>query len=346
MDPSHLRAADPAPGSLQIRWVDVEGGAATLIITPAGESVLVDTGNPGGRDPGRIHRAAREAGLTRIDHLITTHFHMDHFGGAAELSALIPIGTVWDNGLPDTNPDNNPSDTRWPLLSKPYREMKVEARHVIQPGQTLPLKSREGAPPFAIRCVAARQSFIEQQGDAPGNPQCDQHAAKPKDTSDNANSIAIVVELGAFRFFDGGDMTWNTEAALVCPINRVGEVDVYQVNHHGLDQSNNPVLVHSLAPTVSVMNNGTRKGTGAETLAALRSSPGLKAMFQVHKNLRDDTENNTSDERIANLAADCEGHGIQLVVTPDGGHYTVSIPSSGREEMLATRADKWKPTWR
>ena len=81
---------DGVSRTLEIYWVDVEGGGATLIVTPAGESVLVDTGLPGGRDPQRIYQvAAQVAGLKRIDHLVTTHFDTDHYGGAAELSALM-----------------------------------------------------------------------------------------------------------------------------------------------------------------------------------------------------------------------------------------------------------------
>lgn len=329
----------PPRRTLDLYFIDVEGGAATLIVTPAGESVLIDAGNPGGRDAGRIHRAATvDAGLTRIDHYVTTHFHTDHFGGAAELAALLPIGEVYDNGLPAGHPDGRPNDPRWPLLIKPYVEFKSGSRHVLSAGGSIPLQSSAGGPALSLRCLAARQKFADAPAGATPNPLCAQATTKAADLTDNANSIVLVLDCGPFRFFAGGDLTWNTEAGLVCPVNLAGPVDVYQVDHHGMDISNNPVLVHSLAPTVAVMTNGPRKGASAAAFTTLRTSPGLVATYQLHKSLRPEVGPQAPDDFIANFAGEgCAGNLIKLSVAPDAKSYTITIPATGWRQTYQTR---------
>jgi len=321
----------PARG-LDVYWIDVEGGAATLIVTPAGESILVDAGNPGGRDPGRIHKVATEvAGLTRIDHLVVTHYHVDHFGGVAELTALMPVLALYENGI-ESAPEQERSDPRL----EAYRKAPVGRRSVIQPGMEIKLRGAKGAAPTRLRFLGARQRFVTSRRAKANEAICQDLTEKETDTSDNANSAVMVLEHGPFRFFDAGDLTWNVEGRLVCPLDLVGTVDVYQSTHHGLDRSNNPAVIRTLQPTVVVFNNGPRKGADPDSMAAVRSSPAVQAIYQVHRNIRDGALN-TVDPRIANREENCAGHFVKMSVDADGGSYSLAVPSTGYREAYRTR---------
>ncbi|PSR53309.1 hydrolase [Adhaeribacter arboris] len=321
--------------NLTFYWIDVEGGAATLIVTPAGESVLIDSGNPGNRDADRIYHVAKEvAGLNQIDHLITTHWHIDHYGGAAALAKKLPLIEAHDKGIPDRLRE----DKEFASRIQPYRDMIVKKRSPLQPNQFLNLKNLPaGFSKLSLRLLGFNKNFTPISKSKSLNVNCEV-TDKPTDTSDNANSTVLVLDYGPFRFFDGGDLTWNVEKTLVCPENLVGTVDVYQVNHHGLDQSNNPALVKTLAPVVAIMNNGPRKGCGPETVATLKSIPSLQASFQLHKNVRADSLYNTSPDFIANLKENCQANFIKMTVEPNGKKYTVSIPAKNYTKTFTTKS--------
>ena len=318
--------AGAADKRLDVYWVDVEGGASTLIVTPTGESVLIDTGSPGRRDAGRIVKLAAEVGVQQIDHLIITHYHGDHFGGAATLAQLIPIKTVYDNGIFEgirEKPDRE------------YTEFSAGRRVVLSAGDDVSL--RPGDAPIFLKCLCARQKTIAAPADLPANDCCGEALGKPIDESDNANSIVMLLGFGPFRFFDAGDLTWNVEKQLACPVNLVGKIDVYQVTHHGLDMSNNPVLVKTLAPTVAVMNNGATKGCEPYTFTTLKELSSLQALYQVHRNLNTNSQLNAEAAYVANADQQCAGDYIKLSVDPKGKTYVMSVPSTHHERTFETK---------
>lgn len=337
--------ADEKTKTLDVYWIDSEGGGSTLIVTPAGESVLIDAGNPGGRDPTRIVAAAKAAGLAKIDFLTITHWHGDHFGGAAEVAAQFPIGTIYQRAIPDTDPDKR-NDASWITRSRAYREIAVK-RESMAPGVAIPLKAVSGGPALSLRCLAADTKFVAPTAAQQAHPtSLGESAPKgPEPDVDNDNSEVFVLSFGDFRFFDGGDLTWAWEPKLVSPYNLVGKIDVYQTNHHGLDRSNNPMLINGITPTVAVMNNGPRKGGQAGTLALLKATPSIKGIYQLHKSMSVDAALNAPDDHIANVedlrgpeAAKCPANIIKMSVAPDGKSYTISIPAKGHSQTYQTTA--------
>ena len=329
--------------TLDVYWIDSEGGGSTLIVTPNDESVLIDAGNPGGRDPSRILAAAKAAGIAKIDFMLITHWHADHFGGAAEVAAGIPVGRIYQRAMPATDPDLH-GDASWVLRSQPFRAIDVK-REALAPGVAIPLRPVAGGPQLGLRCLAADKKTVEPtaaQLAVPPQALGETPPPKVEEAPDNDNSAVLLLTFGPFKFFDGGDLTWNYEPNLVLPHNLVGPVDVYQTDHHGLDRSNNPLLIHGLAPTVAVMNNGPRKGGQRGTFATLRSTPSIQAWYQLHRSLNA-PDDNAPDEFLANLveakpADKCTANFVKMVVAPDASSYTISIPANGHSHTYQTKA--------
>jgi hypothetical protein len=331
--PAFTRAAD-APRGLDIYFVDTEGGAATLIVTPAGESLLVDCGNPGGRDAERIHKVAQAARLKQIDHLVITHWHSDHYGGIARLAELIPIKNFYDHGIPEQLAGDPKG---FALLIQAYKAASQGKSRMLRPGDDIVLKGKDGTPPLKLLCLCSNGDVLPDKPNAPENPIAKENKPMAEDKSDNARSVGFLLSYGDFRFLDLGDLTWNIEYKLVHPSDKVGPVDVYQSTHHGLDISNNAVLLKTVKPKVVVFNNGARKGAMAAVLVNLRRLPEVPAIYQLHRNVTLGTAENTDAEFIANDAEKCQGESIKLAVAADGKSYTVTVGSKEKTRKYETR---------
>ncbi|MGH9767652.1 MAG: ComEC/Rec2 family competence protein [Blastocatellia bacterium] len=317
---------------LEIYFVDVEGGAATLIVTPAGESILVDAGWPGfdGRDAKRIELAMKTAGIAAIDHLITTHYHTDHYGGVPELAKRVKIDKFYDHGPMSSLAEDKDFATKYAA----YRAAAKDQTITLDPGGSIKLKQASGTPPISLRVLASRAETLSSKTMA-GKPngECADAARQAEDKSDNARSVVFLLRYGSFDFLVTGDLTWNIESKLVCPQNLIGEIDLYQVGHHGANTSNNMAMLRSIEPAVAIMNNGPRKGGHPDSVKALKGLATLKDLWQVHRNVASAADQNAPEDFIANLDEQNDAaHLIRVSVDAAKRAFTVTNDRNGKSQ--------------
>jgi competence protein ComEC len=326
--PCHVAAA-PAAKPLQIYFVDVEGGQATLIVTPMGESLLIDTGWPGyeGRDADRIVAAVHEAGIKQIDYVLITHFHRDHVGGVPQLVDGMKVGTFVDHG-----PNLEDSEVTRTDYAAYQKAIAGHAHVVVKPGWGLPIKGMK------VQVLSAAGDLITKPlpGAGEANTHCKSAPAEAEDATENARSVGVLITYGKFRFLDLGDLTKKKEMELACPNNLIGTVDLFLVTHHGADLSNPKPLVWALHPRVAIFDNGPRKGASPAAWQIVHDSPGLEDLWQLHYAAESDKDHNIAEERIANVKENCEGKYLKVSADADGA-FTVTNGRSGVEKKYPKR---------
>jgi competence protein ComEC len=308
--------ATPAakPNDLKVYFVDVEGGQATLFVTPEKKSLLIDTGWAGneGRDAERIVAAAKLAGISRINYVLITHYHADHVGGAPQLAARIPIDAFIDHG---ENRESGNADTArgW----QAYRELLAGnhyQRITSKPGDALSI----GA--LHLTTISADGALIAAPLPSAGaiNSYCKDTEQRATDQTENRRSLGTLLTFGKLRILDLGDLTWDKERELMCPDNKLGHVDVYIVSHHGSQLSGSPALVWGIDARVAIMDNGALKGGSPPTWDIIKKSPHLQDLWQLHYSEAGGAAHNVAAEFIANPASGGDGQYLELTARPDG----------------------------
>jgi competence protein ComEC len=313
-----------AAGALEIYAIDVEGGKSTLYVSPSGQSMLVDAGYAGygGRDANRIVAAAHAAGIQQIDYLVISHYHQDHVGGVPQLAARIPIRNFVDHGENFESVKDNGE------VYEAYVKARKMGNHIeVKAGDTIPIVG------LRVDVVTASGVPIAtplKQGGQP-NPTCKTYAPIKPDHGENSHSIGMVIQYGSFRVVDLGDLYWNQEHDLACPMNKLGTVDVYMTTHHGKKTSGSPQMVWALHPKVAIMNNGPSTGGSEQAWQTIHDSPGLLDLWQLHYADNNDRRHNVDGRMIANnKERDCGGDWIRVVAQPDGS-FTVRNGRTGFE---------------
>jgi competence protein ComEC len=314
-----IAQTNAASGDFKVYFIDVEGGQATLFVTPAKESLLIDTGwaDNNYRDADRIVAAAKQAGLSKIDYVLLTHYHADHVGGVSQLVSRIPVTTFIDHG-PNREFDHGITELGYADYQKVIATGQSK-RIIAYPGEVLPMKG------MIATVISVDGNLIQNALPGAGKPNqfCAASETRPADQTENARSLGIEISFGELKVLDLGDLTWDKEMQLMCPLNKLGHVDIYIVSHHGWFHSSSPALVNAIHARVAIMDNGAKKGGSTSTLQTISRSPGLETLWQLHFSEEGGQQNNTAEKYIANPEG-ADGHFLEVIADREGSFKVVN----------------------
>ena len=336
-------AAAQQRSTLDIYFVDVEGGQATLVVTPAGQTLLIDTGFPGqggfnalpgdpqkARDANRIVTAARAAGVKQIDYLLITHYHADHVGAVPELAQLIPVRAFVDHAPPTPQAEQQVAGTQ--AAFDRYTQVRVKGTHLLlKPGGEIPLTGVE----TVIVSAAGETLQRPLAGAGATNPECGTTAPPAQEPTENPRSTGIHMRFGRFTFLDVGDLSGAPLFALACPKSLIGPTDVYLVAHHGGSDAGDRATFAAFAPRVAILNNGVTKGGSPEVLAALHQARGLEDAWQLHRSLPKGARY-FDDDHIANLD-ESTAYWLKVSAKADGS-FVVTNGRTGATKAYGPRS--------
>jgi competence protein ComEC len=321
-------SAMAAAKTLDMYVIDVVG-KSFLLVSPSGETMLIDAGVPATVD--RVVEACKAAGVKKIDYMVVSHYDGDHVGGVPVLAERIPIATFVDHGA--NVQTNNP---RYVKTVDAYLAVAAKARRlIVKAGDRIPIKGFD-----ALVVMAAGQAITEPlKGAGQPNPACATTARKVwgpnargvidnHDINENSQAITLLVTYGKFRMLDPADLTWNKERDLFCPMNRVGAVDLYITANHGFDNGNSPVMVHALRPRVVIEDNAPNHGGSVEAFQIIESSPGLEDFWQTSYFPAGGEKANVPPKFIANEAGTPGGKWIKISVERNG---TFTVTNTGND---------------
>jgi beta-lactamase superfamily II metal-dependent hydrolase len=347
---------------LEFHFIDVEQGNSMLIVSPSGESLLIDAGSAGhgGRDAARVLAAIKKAGLSRIDYLVVTHYHNDHYGATPELARMIPIVNWIDHGPSVETGKDKAWQKHWEIgpneeLHKSYLEARAKSRHrVVKSGDTIPIRGID------VRVLTSAGEMISKPLPGAGQPNsaCAITPLRTEDETEDGQSVGVLLTFGNFRFVFMGDLTWNKLHRLFCPNDRVGPVDVYVTTHHGMSIDKetagavrwgrsccSEAELHALRPRVAILNYGERYHRLGNTRGwrVVKNSPRLEDFWQMHYQTGGGKEHNVPEQFIANLKAEgCQGNSIRLSANKDGS-FAVTNTRNGHSKKYAASSSQPAP---